>query len=142
MTLEQRLDKVEQQNRKLKKYMAGVGVLALMAIVAGLPQWTTAASTSATYKNLTVTGGFRLKPIGSKTLVRISASSKKGIIEISEEGNRKTRKTGTFTTNYIRIGTKKNAAGLYTNKSSGGRLRLWKNEKRQSWSCSGIKCKK
>jgi len=35
MTTEERFEKLEQQNRKLKKYVAGIAALALVATVAG-----------------------------------------------------------------------------------------------------------
>lgn len=43
MTIEERFEKIEKQNRNMKKWLAGVAALALVAIVAGTAVWVRAA---------------------------------------------------------------------------------------------------
>lgn len=74
MTIEERFEKLEKQNRKLKKWMAGIGAIAVMALVGGTAL-SVRAYTAAIDPVTITTQSIFLKDSAGRTRVALSGGS-------------------------------------------------------------------
>lgn len=77
MTIEERFENLEKQNRRLRRWMAGVGALALAAIVAGTAGWVKAAD--GTFRILTAN---HINLMDGTNRVRVSLNGASGYVTV------------------------------------------------------------